>query len=46
MLDNEVLMKVEKKYLLEISVDLVNLVEPVQDLDVRLNLLSKALAMC
>ncbi|XP_037538661.1 ubiquitin carboxyl-terminal hydrolase CYLD [Nematolebias whitei] len=40
MLDIELVIKLEKKYLLEISVDLVNLVEPVQDLDVRLNLLN------
>lgn len=41
-LDNGVMVKIEKKYLLEISADLVGLVEPVSDLEVRLNLLSNA----
>uniref|UniRef100_A0A3B5LEA7 ubiquitinyl hydrolase 1 n=1 Tax=Xiphophorus couchianus TaxID=32473 RepID=A0A3B5LEA7_9TELE len=40
-LDNGLMVKIEKKYLLEISADLVGLVEPVSDLDIRLNLLSK-----
>ncbi|XP_043952890.1 ubiquitin carboxyl-terminal hydrolase CYLD [Gambusia affinis] len=39
-LDNGVMVKIEKKYLLEISADLVGLVEPVSDLEVRLNLLN------
>uniref|UniRef100_A0A3B3UNL2 ubiquitinyl hydrolase 1 n=1 Tax=Poecilia latipinna TaxID=48699 RepID=A0A3B3UNL2_9TELE len=39
-LDNGLMVKIEKKYLLEISADLVGLVEPVSDLEVRLNLLN------
>ncbi|KAM4713986.1 ubiquitin carboxyl-terminal hydrolase CYLD [Anableps anableps] len=39
-LDNGVMVKIEKKYLQEISADLVGLVEPVSDLEVRLNLLN------
>uniref|UniRef100_A0A3P9NWN3 ubiquitinyl hydrolase 1 n=1 Tax=Poecilia reticulata TaxID=8081 RepID=A0A3P9NWN3_POERE len=39
-LDNGLMVKIEKKYLLEVSADLVGLVEPVSDLEVRLNLLN------
>ncbi|XP_038158060.1 LOW QUALITY PROTEIN: ubiquitin carboxyl-terminal hydrolase CYLD [Cyprinodon tularosa] len=39
-LDNGLMVKIEKKYLLEVALDLVGLVEPVQDPEVRLNLLN------
>uniref|UniRef100_A0A3Q2ZQS3 ubiquitinyl hydrolase 1 n=1 Tax=Kryptolebias marmoratus TaxID=37003 RepID=A0A3Q2ZQS3_KRYMA len=39
-LDNELMKKLDKKYLLEVAADLIYLVEPVKDLGVRLNLLN------
>uniref|UniRef100_A0A3Q2E8M2 ubiquitinyl hydrolase 1 n=1 Tax=Cyprinodon variegatus TaxID=28743 RepID=A0A3Q2E8M2_CYPVA len=39
-LDNGLMVKIEKKYLLEVALDLVGLVEPVQDPEVRLSLLN------
>ncbi|KAK5612865.1 hypothetical protein CRENBAI_005400 [Crenichthys baileyi] len=39
-LDNGLMVKIEKKYLQEVPADLVGLVEPVQNLEVRLNLLN------
>lgn len=44
-LDNGQMVKIEMKYLHEVPADLVGLVEPVQDLEVRVNLLSNALTM-
>lgn len=41
-LDNGLMVKLEKKYLYEVAADLVGLVEPVQDLEVRVNLLNKS----
>uniref|UniRef100_A0A3Q2PXL5 ubiquitinyl hydrolase 1 n=1 Tax=Fundulus heteroclitus TaxID=8078 RepID=A0A3Q2PXL5_FUNHE len=44
-LDNGLMVKIEKKYLLEVAGDVVGLVEPVQDLDVRLALLGNVDAL-
>lgn len=39
-LDNDVMLKLERKFLLEMSTDLSRLLEPVSDLDLRIKLLS------
>lgn len=39
-LDNDIMLKIERKFLLEIPADLSGLLEPVSDPEARLNLLS------
>lgn len=42
-LDNNVMVKLERKFLLDVPSDLSGLLEPVSDLDARLKLLGKTL---